>query len=293
MKEIPQIPFIKSKAPTLEFEIFSLSSLFARHPQLIHPIDKAHRVDFYNILFITEGTGIHYVDFRPYHFNAGSTIFVSKGQVRSFDLQSEYAGFVILFTEAFLSKNIIHSDALSFYRLYNYHLHSPVVSPTQSEANIFSTIVAEIYKEYNEADNFAKEEILQLLLKLLLLKAERIKRTVTVDQKNAEWIMQFGTFQNLLEDHISHTRNAKEYAGMMGISYKHLNEICKSVTGNTAKEVIDNLLVLEGKRHLAVSDISVKELSYKLGFDEPTNFVKYFKKHTQTSPSQFRKSLTV
>ena len=79
----------------------------------------------------------------------------------------------------------------------------------------------------------------------------------------------------------------------MDVSYKHLNEICKSVTGSTAKEVIDNLLILESKRHLAVSDISIKELSYEVGFDEPTNFVKYFKRHTQQSPAQFRKSLAV
>ncbi|MBU2628285.1 MAG: helix-turn-helix domain-containing protein, partial [Proteobacteria bacterium] len=122
-------------------------------------------------------------------------------------------------------------------------------------------------------------------------KAERIKRTLIPKEKNSEWFIRFGAFRNHLENHLTETRNAKEYAEMMNISYKHLNDICKSVTGSTAKEFIDNFVVLEIKRHLAISDISVKELTYELGFDEPTNFVKFFKKRANQTPSQFKNDL--
>ena len=148
-----------------------------------------------------------------------------------------------------------------------------------------------MHMEYLQRDNFAKEEILRLLLKLLLLKAERIKRTLIQKEKNTEWIKTFTNFKNRLEKHFTETRNAKEYAEMMGISYKHLNEVCKSITGNTAKSFIDRFIILETKRHLAISDISIKELTYALGFDEPTNLLKFFKKHTYQSPAQFKKSL--
>ena len=76
---------------------------------------------------------------------------------------------------------------------------------------------------------------------------------------------------------------------MMDISYKHLNDICKAVLGQTAKEFIDKYLILETKRHLASSNISVKELTFQMGFDEPTNFIKFFKRHTHQTPSQFKK----
>lgn len=79
---------------------------------------------------------------------------------------------------------------------------------------------------------------------------------------------------------------------MMNISYTHLNKIVKAVTGNTAKSFVDKFIILEIKRQLAVSDVSIKELTYDMGFDEPTNFVKFFKKHTQLSPAQFKKTLT-
>ena len=291
IKEIPKISFVKTNKSEIEFEILTLNSLFSRQDKLKHPLDMPQRVDFYHIMFITKGTGVHYIDFRPYKYNEGSTLFISKGQVNAFEINFDNDGFLILFTETFLSKNLIHSDVLSFYRLYNYHLHLPVIQPNQKGINVFHTIIGEIYKEYNYIDNFAKEEILRLLLKLLLLKAERIKRTLIPREKNAECFIRFGVFQNLLEKHISETRNAKEYAQMMSVSYKHLNEICKSVAGRTAKKVIDSFLVLEIKRHLAVSDISVKELTYQLGFDEPTNFVKFFKRHAGQSPVQFRTNL--
>jgi AraC-like DNA-binding protein len=292
MKEIPNISFLKTEKAEIEFEILTLSSLFSRSDKLKFSLNKPHRVDFYHILFITKGTGIHYIDFRPYNYSEGSILFISKGQVHVYEVRPDVDGFMILFTEAFLSKNLIHSDILSFYRLYNYYLHSPIMQPEEIGKENFVNIISEMHEEYNLSDDFTKEEILRLLLKLLLLKAERIKRTLISGQKNSEWFIRFGVFRNQLERHFTETRNANEYARMMKISYKHLNEICKSIAGTTAKEFIDKFLILEIKRHLSMSDIPIKELTYKLGFDEPTNLVKFFKKHTGHSPSQFKHLLT-
>lgn len=292
MENIPKISFLKTDNAEIEFEIITLNSLFSRQNNIKFRIDKPHRVDFYHILFITNGTGIHYIDFQPYNYKKGSILFISEGQVHTFEIIPENDGFIILFTEAFLSKNMIHSDIISFYRLYNYHLHSPIIQPEEIGKNNFINIICEMHEEYKFSDDFAKENILRLLLKLLLLKAERIKRTLIPSEKNSEWFIKFGVFRKQLEKYFAETRNAKEYAEMMNISYKFLNEICKSVTGDTAKDFIDKFVVLEMKRHLAMSDIPVKELTYKMGFDEPTNFVKFFKKHTGYSPSQFKNILT-
>ena len=291
-KELPRISFLKKKNSQLEFEVFTLSSLFSRINKLEYALDIPQRVDFYHILFITKGMGSHYIDFRPYQYSPGSILFIAKGQVHAFEIRRDVDGFLILFTEDFLTKNLIQSDILSFSRLYNYHLYTPIMQPDETSGDIFRTIIKEIYREYKLADKFAKEEFLSLLLKLLLLKAERKKRILIWKEGNSNWFFKFGAFRNKLEKHYTTTRNADDYARMLNISYKHLNEICKSVTGSTAKAFIDEFIILEMKRHLAVSDASVKELTYQFGFDEPTNFVKFFKKHTNYSPSQFRKLIT-
>jgi AraC-like DNA-binding protein len=291
-KELPRIPFSKKRETEIEFEIFSINSLFARQDKIDNQLDMPHYVDFYNIMYITRGTGTHYIDFKPYRYQKGSIIFVSRGQVHAFDVRSDVDGFVILFTDDFLSNNMIHSDILSMYRLYNYDLHEPVIQPEESDEEIFRKTIDEMYWEYLLSNNFAKEEILRLLLRLLLLRAERLKRILIPKETNTEWFATFSGFKNHLGKNFSETRNAKEYAGMMGISYTHLNKACKAITGNTVKAFIDQFIILETKRRLATSDISVKELTYALGFDEPTNFLKYFKKHTGQSPLQFKKQFT-
>lgn len=287
MKKIPEILFSKKNKAELEFEVFMLNTLFSRKDKLTYLLDRPHRVDFYLILFITKGIGVHSVDGQRCEYHEGSMLFISKGQVHAFDVHSDTDGFVILFTESFLSKNLIHSDILSLYRLYNYHLHSPIIQPEEVGTNL-SFIIQEIYEEYNLSDNFAKEEILRLLLKLLLLKTERIRQTFIPKGKNSEWFIKFSIFRDNLSKHCTETRIVKEYADMMNMSCNHLNEICKSITGMTAKQFIVNNIILEIKRCLATSDLSIKELTHKLGFDEPTNFVKFFKKYTLQSPYQFK-----
>jgi len=288
---LPQISFSKSNIVDLEFEIFTLQNLFSRQNTINHSLEEPHRVKFYHIIFITEGKGFHNIDFHPYEYSEGDLIFVSQGQVHSFDVKSGVDGQVLLFTENFITKNLIHSDMLSFSRLYNYHIHQQRLPADGAKEEKFAEIFGEIYQEYNNPDLFAKEEILRSLLKLLLLKAERIQRTVGSQKKKSEWLIKFGILQNHLANNYAITRNVSEYATMMGISPKALNTICKSFSGGTAKEFIDNFVVLEIKRHLATSHRSVKELTYEMGFNEPTNFVKYFKKHTGQTPALFKKTL--
>lgn len=288
---IPRVGFHKKKGVKIEFEILALEELY-RRDNLQPPIDHPHRVQFHNIIFITAGEGTHHIDFQPYDFSRGSLLFISKGQVQAFHIHPQVRGYALLFTSNYLEKNLIHSDVLSMYRLYNYHLHAPVLQPAETQGEGVFEIFAEIKREHGNPDEFAKEDILRQFLKILLLKAERIKRTVTAEQKNTEWLIKFGQFRDYLEKNISTTRSVKDFAEMLKMSPKHLNTICKSISGSTAKQNIDSFMILEIKRLLATSDSSVQEISYAIGFDEPTNFVKYFKKHCGQSPSQFRKSFT-
>ncbi len=292
MTEIPEINFIKQNRVEIEFETFELSRLFARRDQLSHRLDRDHRIHFYILLLITKGSGIHRIDFEPYPYSEGSVILISKEQVHAFDARSRSDGIVILFTEQFLNKHVIHSDILFLHRLFNYHLHTPVIHRQKRAGENLSPIFHQIHDEYYSAENYAKEELLSAQLKILLIKAERIKKPVISKDGKSGWVDLFIRFKNLVSENHTETRNAKDYAAKLNISYKHLNAACKTATGNTPKQFIDTYLILEIKRQLAVSNLSIKELTYHFGFDEPTNFLKFFKKHTQLTPAQFRGTLT-
>lgn len=289
-ESIPDISFLKRKNQP-EIEVLKFDRLFQRRESLTPSPEKPHRVDFYVLIYIISGSGVHFIDFKPYQFDNGSIILVSKGQVHAFNFNRVKDGVLIFFTDAFLSKHLIHSDMLSLHKLYNYHLHHPVMTPDASDGEGFRSVIAELDREYRMPDDFAREELLRLLLKVFLLKMERLTQTLIPAKINPEYILLFSTFKNHLDRHVRETRNASDYARMMGISYKHLNDICKRVTGHTAKRFIDTYVILEIKRYLATTGYSVKELAYELGFDETTNFIKYFLKHTKTTPARFRQSM--
>lgn len=292
MARLPDIKFLKQNRVEIEFETFKLSHLYARRDHLDNRLDRDHRIQFYLLLLITKGTGIHRVDFQPYPYDEGSVIFISKEQVHAFDTRSRSDGIVILFTEQFLNKHVIHSDILFLHRLFNYHLHTPVIHNQKEAGENLSLIFNQIHDEYHSTSNYAKEELLSALLKILLIKAERIKKPVISKDGASGWVDLFIRFKNLVSENHTQTRNAKDYAAKLNISYKHLNETSKAATGNTPKQFIDNYLILEIKRQLAISNLSIKELTYHFGFDEPTNFLKFFKKHAAQTPAQFRNTLT-
>jgi len=81
------------------------------------------------------------------------------------------------------------------------------------------------------------------------------------------------------------------YAHELGCSTKSLNRACRAAAGASAKEVISARIVLESKRMLAHGDEAVSTVGRRLGFDEATNFVKYFRRETSTTPAAFRASL--
>lgn len=148
-----------------------------------------------------------------------------------------------------------------------------------------------LYKEYRSPNDFAKGEMLRALLHILLLKAERAKESHSLYKVKRRWLELFNSFKNSLQEGYTESRNSRKYASELLISYKLLNDIVKNLTGKTAKAFIDDFVTIEIKRYLISTSLSVKEISYKTGFDEPANMIKFFKKNTQSTPLQFRKSL--
>ena len=80
------------------------------------------------------------------------------------------------------------------------------------------------------------------------------------------------------------------YCEKLFVTEKRLNKATTQILGKTPKQMIDERLLLEAKRLLVHETHTIKEIAYELGFDEPTNFIKYFRKHTQKSPTEFREN---
>jgi len=147
-----------------------------------------------------------------------------------------------------------------------------------------------LQQEFNAPAAFNQKTILESLFIILISKAEQIKQHQTFHIKDSSKVVLFQKFTSLIQQKLSESRSAHFYASELSITYKHLNTICRELLNKTAKNVIDDFVILQAKRNLVNSTIKSTELAYKLGFKDPTNFTKYFKKNTGLTPKAFRKS---
>lgn len=288
-KDIPNIEFNAKKPNNSGIEILTIEDLVARKDLAKdHHPEKAHQVDFNMIVYYTEGESKQLVDFVWHPVKKNTIIHISKGQINAFKFTKGLKGYILLFTDLYLQKQINTLPKNEIERLFNAHLFSPIIQVPE-DSNVLSYFDL-FYEEYtNSKEDYNQENTYKSLHSIIFSKLERLKQYQTFHLKQTDKLETFLQFKSLLEAHYKSSRNADFYADKLNITYKHLNTICKSTVGVTAKQFIDQFLVLEAKRLLVNSDIKSTELAYNLGFEEPTNFVKYFKKHTGFTPNSFKK----
>lgn len=131
--------------------------------------------------------------------------------------------------------------------------------------------------------------IVMYLFSALALLLHRLRPEVRHDKLSKEQSIKFARTFELIQAHYHHVRSVNWYANQINTTYKTLNQVCKLATGLTAKQMIDAFTIMEMKRRLVVNHTTSQQMAYDFGFEDASNFVKYFKNHTKQTPSQFQK----
>ncbi|TAF63563.1 MAG: AraC family transcriptional regulator [Cytophagales bacterium] len=283
MNKLPKIKF-RTDLDQYGFEILLLENLTSSELPTDHNPFQPHRLNFFAVLMLSEGKVNHILDFTNTTIKENESIVISKGQVHSFDKLNVYKGYLILFTEDFLQKNLSKSIIDNISRIYNYHIFGSKYKVDTESYEIFKLL----YKEQELKHTNLKTNIVASLLASFLLKLENHNQKEPFKVTFNHQYDLFTTFEKNVELHFTDSRNANFYADMQNITYKHLNEVCKQFSNKSVKEFIDDFIILEAKRQLSSTTLSVKEIAFNCGFDEVTNFQKYFKKITTETPVTFR-----
>ena len=268
-----------------EFEIVDIGDLYRDFKDALTTI---HRAGFYHIIWFQKGAPTHLVDFNPIEIQPNSLLFLNKDTVQRFDNKTKFEGKAILFTASFFGKTQADVNYLRNSVLFNNLFAVSQIKINQAE-KIFADILHSMTEELQKINDNLQADILQNLLHNFLLVAERERRKqhYTEVKKGADldFVMQF---KELLESNFNNKKQVNFYAKALNITEKRLNQATSTIFGATPKKIIDDRVILEVKRILAHTTESIKEIGYSLGFDEPTNFIKYFKKHTYSTPVEFR-----
>ena len=287
-KELPEINFSNQNNPKSYFDIVKIEDLLRK--DLSHDIGSNHHVKFYIIFFVYEGQGYHTIDFTDYKYEKGTVLLVRKDQIHKFFRSPNVKGYLLVFTEEFIISHLNKLEASKSMQLFNDSLSFPKIEFDSMESfTDFTVLVKHLEMEYNIKDSFSIG-ITRSVLHIVITKLFRFKSKAGLLVEKKKYLSQFLEFQKLVEEDCFKSKKVQYYASQLGVSSKTLNNIVNNVVNESAKAFIDEKTIMRIKRLLISTNQSIKEISYTAGFNDSTNFFKYFKKFTGSSPEVFRQA---
>ncbi len=268
----------------LQFEVYDLKTY---REENLEKASKPHSHSYYQLIWFLTGSGEHTLDFKTYAIRDNSVLFVSKDQIHFFDQNLDLTGWMIHFNESFF----MHSDVDIFlkYNIFN-TAKRPSYVIDEKTSEIAASYLALIREELAYRPRFGYEEVVRFLLKSFLINLERVhqKDENTDIGFNSHYELQFFKFKQCLEGHYASGLSVKGYADMLNISSKTLGTITKTIVGRSPSQLISERIVLEAKRMLKYTPVQIGELAFRLGFEDVSYFIKFFKRTMGCSPGVYR-----
>ncbi|MBO6277097.1 MAG: helix-turn-helix domain-containing protein, partial [Pseudomonas sp.] len=164
--------------------------------------------------------------------------------------------------------------------------------PAGKDSDYLNNLFSELQNEYDGARP-AREMLLQSLISVLLVWVVR----QVIQRREARQLLPrgreyLGLFNQQVEAQFRQQPSVEQLAHQVGISVAHLNSICRELAGQSALQIIHQRLLLEAKRHLIYTPMTISEVADSLGFADPAYFARFFRRLSGTSPSTFRTGRT-
>ncbi|WFU19930.1 helix-turn-helix domain-containing protein [Bradyrhizobium sp. CB3481] len=292
MQGLPQqsilgVDYANPKFPELGIESLCLSELLGRVPP--SHFASPQRPGFHLLMLFTSGSGDHFLDFRRVRCKAGTLVHARPGQVQQFVLGQALEADVLLFTSEFLFPAIPAPDGAAFGPLIDDIVPEDVTDLQPDALESVVSVMSAIQRAYSKADGSKlSATILQHLLHAVLLTIAIYYLKCDARRMTDSLSMIFQRFRQALEAKFTQTRTVEDYAEAIGCSAKSLRRACMMASDCSPKSLIEQRLILEAKRLLAHTGLTVEAIAAELGFSEPTNFVKFFRRHGGMRPLDFR-----
>lgn len=264
------------------FWISSLDGLLFKYPFLENP----HTHNFYALFFIEDAQGEISIDQEKIVLNDAKVIISKPRCINSIDINSRAKGKIVFFDEEFFSLRYNNNNLYQFTFLNREGKSSVRITEQQSERLMLflNLLQDEFLLQKSET-----KKVLRSYLNILLFELERMFGTTSVSKNQNPKQDKIQQFEKLIDKYFIEKKLPSSYADLLNVSPNYLNKICKEVTGNTAGDLIRKRVVIEAQRLIHYTHYSINEIADKLGFENVSYFVTFFKKQTNITPEQYRK----
>jgi AraC-like DNA-binding protein len=251
------------------------------------------RKDFYKICLTTGKSRIHYAD-RSFDAEGTILFFGNPNVPYSWEtLSAEYAGYTILFSEAFIASGK-RSESLQKSPLFRMG-GTPILEIPEDRRLFLGSIFQKMIEE-QAGDYEFKDDLIRSYMELILHESLKLKPSENYSHSNNAAERLTTVFMELLERQFPvespsrplQLRSAKDYADKLSVHVNYLNRAVKEVTGKTTTSHISARITSEAQALLQHTGWNISEIAYALGFEYPTYFNNFFKKHSGETPSSFR-----
>ncbi|KAA1394427.1 AraC family transcriptional regulator [Aeromicrobium ginsengisoli] len=244
------------------------------------------RLDFDMLLRVDEGTATHTVDFTAYALGPGDVLWVRAGQTHQWGRIDDIDGPSVLFAAHAIddrTRELVRTSGTAIPNVWPASLieRTPV-------AEAWALLLAcgrQPTGDRTDVRDAALAHATGALLTQLAL-AQPADQTAGPAATHEAYIW----FRDEIDRRFGEWHQVTHYAERLGYSPRTLNRLARAHTGRSAKQLIDERVVLEAKRLLSHGEAPVAEIAERLGFDDPSNFSAYFRARAGVTPGAFRRA---
>ena len=284
MSNIPRYEFDSQVSDNLDFEISRIED----KPVLLKLGQKPRRDNFYIIFLIHDGTGTYTIDFEQYDVIPHMIFYVAPEQVHFWELTSAISGWVILFTEDFLTNHQAY-NSIGFsedFSIFNWDTPAGFLL-SETYRGRFEMLSEVLNDEFQNQDFFRRELAIQSTLLLLLVNAQRAT-TGEIQQPTSVGDRLVRDFVALVNTNYNQAQKVQAYADHLGVTASHLSDTVSELIGSPPQKMIHRRVVLEAKRLLIHTDFPASTITNILGFSDASYFGRFFKREVGETTKSYR-----
>lgn len=284
-------PFIHydGRLPGGEFRFVHVEKISTRIRKYNWELFPHRHRDLFQAALIETGSGHVGFDLDVELFAAPVLVLIPSLVVHSFSYAPRSSGHMLTISDGYMRELVQFADepwlesALATPRVIALEAGSFMLDDI---AAAMSAIVERLQAAPQARGAMLSANVLRILGHLAQHPREPVSQGVDVQRRR----QLYDQFRTLLEQHFRQQLSVAGYAAMLSVTERTLHRACRDVAGEPPLKIAHRRLVLEGQRLLLYSAKSVGEISYHLGFKDPSNFSRFFMEHVGESPLMFRRA---